>query len=174
MSYRGGGRGRGPNRGGGRGGRPGRPPPGLSGKEIGMFYARRGKERKIERERKEVKTNVHSVLLKSSPKRTVVTINRDTEQSISRILDSVRHTTPSAAEPVDATDSPVATSYYQFPSAPTPAQFVSDSELLDDLRHQQSLPMYARLLVRDMRRRQRVIIFLFLIRNFASSFLPGQ
>lgn len=68
MSYRGGmgrRRGGGPNRGGGPyrgggGGRRGRgggggPPPGLSGREIGMWYASRSRGRKKEKERKEVR-----------------------------------------------------------------------------------------------------------------------
>ena len=56
-------RGGGPNRGGGRGrgrGRGGRgrggPPPGLSGKDIGMYYKKKSQEKKEEREKNEVQT----------------------------------------------------------------------------------------------------------------------
>ena len=57
-------RGGGPNRGGGRGrgrGRGGRgrgsgPPPGLSGKEIGMYYRKKTLAKKDEREKNEVQT----------------------------------------------------------------------------------------------------------------------
>lgn len=58
MSYRGhrGGRG-GPNRGGGRG--RGRPPPGLSGREIGMYYKQKSQQKTQERERKEVHVFSH-------------------------------------------------------------------------------------------------------------------
>ena len=51
MSYRGRGRG-GPNRGGGRG-RGGRPP-GLRGKEIGMYYRQQSITKKKEQERRDV------------------------------------------------------------------------------------------------------------------------
>lgn len=50
--------------GGGRGGRGrgrgggGGPPAGLSGKQIGLYYAKRGKERKIARERNEVSEEI--------------------------------------------------------------------------------------------------------------------
>lgn len=62
MSHRGGGYGRkrgggGPNRGGGGRGRGrgrGGPPPGLKGREIGMFYAQKSQEKKKEREKNEV------------------------------------------------------------------------------------------------------------------------
>lgn len=62
----GGGRGggaRGRGTGGGRGGRGrgrggGGPPAGLSGKQIGLYYAKRGKERKIARERNEVSEEI--------------------------------------------------------------------------------------------------------------------
>lgn len=47
---RGGGRGRGGRGGGGRGGRPA----GLSGRDIGMFYAEKSKEKKKEKEKNEV------------------------------------------------------------------------------------------------------------------------
>ena len=82
MSYRGGGgggygrRGRGPNRGGGRGrggggrGRSrgrgggaagaeghGAPPPGLRGRDLGMWYASRSRAHKKTRERNEVRRN---------------------------------------------------------------------------------------------------------------------
>ena len=46
---------RGPNRRGGRGRGGGGPPPGLSGREIGMFYARKSKQNKVEREKKSVR-----------------------------------------------------------------------------------------------------------------------
>ena len=64
MSYRGhrGGRG-GPNRGGGRG--RGRPPPGLSGREIGMFYKQKSQQKRQERERQEVCWHLSSALLLS-------------------------------------------------------------------------------------------------------------
>ncbi len=65
MSHRGGGygsgysrkRGGGPTRGGGRGRGRGRggPPPGLKGRDIGMFYAQKSQERKKEQEKNEVK-----------------------------------------------------------------------------------------------------------------------
>lgn len=61
----GGGRGggaRGRGTGGGRGGRGrgrgGGPPAGLSGKQIGLYYAKQGKERKIARERNEVSEEI--------------------------------------------------------------------------------------------------------------------
>ena len=53
-------RGGGPNRGGGRGrgrergGRGGGPPQGLSGKDIGMYYKRKGLAKKEEQEKNEV------------------------------------------------------------------------------------------------------------------------
>ena len=37
-----------------RGGGRGRPPPGLSGREIGLWYAKRSKQKKEEQERKQV------------------------------------------------------------------------------------------------------------------------
>lgn len=58
-------RGGGPNRGGGRGrgrgarggrGRGGGPPPGLSGRDIGMFYRNKSMAKKQEREKNEVRT----------------------------------------------------------------------------------------------------------------------
>lgn len=58
-------RGGGPNRGGGRGrgrgarggrGRGGGPPPGLSGREIGLFYRNKSQAKKQEREKNEVTT----------------------------------------------------------------------------------------------------------------------
>ena len=56
-------RGGGPNRGGGRGGRGrgrggrgGGPPPGLSGKAIGMYYRQKGLAKKEEKEKNEVGT----------------------------------------------------------------------------------------------------------------------
>ena len=76
MSYRGGRgyggrRGRGPNRGGGRGRRgfsgpggpgdgAGGPPPGLSGRDLGMWYASRSRAQKKKRERNEVCVPTHS------------------------------------------------------------------------------------------------------------------
>ena len=48
-----GGRG-GPNRGGGRGRGGGGPPRGLSGREIGMFYAKKSRAKKEEREKNSV------------------------------------------------------------------------------------------------------------------------
>ena len=54
MSYYSRPRGRGPNRGGGRGRRGRGPPPGLSGKEIGMYYREKGLEKKKLREKYEV------------------------------------------------------------------------------------------------------------------------
>ena len=54
---RGGGRGRGRGRGRGGGGRGGGgPPPGLSGKAIGMYYRNKSQEKKQEREKNEVQT----------------------------------------------------------------------------------------------------------------------
>lgn len=58
-------RGGGPNRGGGRGrgrgmrggrGRGGGPPPGLTGRDLGMFYRNKSLAQKQEREKNEVKT----------------------------------------------------------------------------------------------------------------------
>ena len=56
MSYYSRPRGRGPNRGGGRGrrGRGRGPPPGLFGKEIGMYYKEKSQEKKKLREKYEV------------------------------------------------------------------------------------------------------------------------
>ena len=43
----------GPNRGGGRGRGRGGPPPGLTGREIGMWYAQKSKHHKKEQEKNE-------------------------------------------------------------------------------------------------------------------------
>ncbi|XP_072015621.1 LOW QUALITY PROTEIN: ATP-dependent DNA/RNA helicase DHX36-like [Amphiura filiformis] len=72
---RGGGRGHGGGRGGGRGG----PPAGLKGRDIGMWYAARSKQRKKEEEK-------HN--------RPVVTMDANQEDNIARILDDVRHLQP--------------------------------------------------------------------------------
>ena len=77
----GGGEGRG---GGGRGGHPS----GLKGKDIGLFYAKRGKERKVARERNEVQMQI-IIIISFYNQRAVVSIDRRSEREIAQILQDI-------------------------------------------------------------------------------------